>query len=206
MDSSHSFPGDTIHLSDVDMIAGTPVLDIKPYIPEYDSPHARKIMDFETCQPKASTYASTNMLNLHCSSETDILSNSEGEVSDDGDHRSHTPRDRSEGDTPHKDSSEPALPLTLPDDTHVLEEVKAYVNQSDLCQLPSDPTSEALDSKTTEPQDAMEEQPSYGEGACSTIAGWIRAPPVGSLEVRFTPHAEKELGEFLPAVLSGKLL
>ena len=30
--------GATIHLSGVDMIDGTPVLDIKPYIPEYDQP------------------------------------------------------------------------------------------------------------------------------------------------------------------------
>jgi tRNA (adenine37-N6)-methyltransferase len=30
--------GDTLHLSGVDMIDGTPILDVKPYIPQYDSP------------------------------------------------------------------------------------------------------------------------------------------------------------------------
>lgn len=30
--------GDTIHVSGVDLVDGTPVLDIKPYIPQYDSP------------------------------------------------------------------------------------------------------------------------------------------------------------------------
>uniref|UniRef100_UPI00398E5F9D tRNA (adenine(37)-N6)-methyltransferase isoform X2 n=1 Tax=Pristiophorus japonicus TaxID=55135 RepID=UPI00398E5F9D len=30
--------GDTIYLSGIDMIQGTPVLDIKPYIPDYDTP------------------------------------------------------------------------------------------------------------------------------------------------------------------------
>lgn len=33
--------GDTLHLSGVDLISGTPVLDIKPYIPDYDSPSER---------------------------------------------------------------------------------------------------------------------------------------------------------------------
>ena len=27
-----------MHLAGVDMVTGTPVLDIKPYIPQYDSP------------------------------------------------------------------------------------------------------------------------------------------------------------------------
>jgi len=30
--------GDTIHMSDIDLVDGTPVLDIKPYIPQYDAP------------------------------------------------------------------------------------------------------------------------------------------------------------------------
>ncbi|XP_041119790.1 tRNA (adenine(37)-N6)-methyltransferase isoform X3 [Polyodon spathula] len=34
--------GDTVYLSGIDMIQGTPVLDIKPYIPDYDSPKGRR--------------------------------------------------------------------------------------------------------------------------------------------------------------------
>ncbi len=33
------FEGDTLHLSGVDIIEGTPVLDIKPYVPSYDNPY-----------------------------------------------------------------------------------------------------------------------------------------------------------------------
>lgn len=33
------FSAATIHLSGIDIIDGTPVLDIKPYIPEYDQPN-----------------------------------------------------------------------------------------------------------------------------------------------------------------------
>lgn len=32
---------DTIYFQGVDMINGTPVLDIKPYIPQYDNPNVK---------------------------------------------------------------------------------------------------------------------------------------------------------------------
>jgi len=32
--------GDTLHLEDVDMLDGTPVLDLKPYVPAFDAPAA----------------------------------------------------------------------------------------------------------------------------------------------------------------------
>jgi len=35
--------GDTVHLSGIDLVDGTPVLDIKPYIPQYDAPHVAEI-------------------------------------------------------------------------------------------------------------------------------------------------------------------
>ena len=36
-----SVEGDTLHLAEVDLVDGTPILDVKPYIPEWDSvPHA----------------------------------------------------------------------------------------------------------------------------------------------------------------------
>ena len=35
-----SIEGDTLHLSGIDLIDGTPILDVKPYIPRYDSLHA----------------------------------------------------------------------------------------------------------------------------------------------------------------------
>lgn len=34
----HLFPGSSIYFSGVDMMNGTPVLDLKPYIPQYDNP------------------------------------------------------------------------------------------------------------------------------------------------------------------------
>ena len=42
--------GDTVHLAGVDILDNTPVLDIKPYIPQYDSPQPRDTGDTEDSQ------------------------------------------------------------------------------------------------------------------------------------------------------------
>lgn len=190
--------GDTIHLSDIDMIAGTPVLDIKPYIPEYDSPNTRVGMDSEpyesnTDQSKASTVSlngTTDMMNLDYDSETDAPSNLKPERTDDG-----------FGSQLSEDSSKIQTQFFLPEDLHnVLDEVKGYVSQSDQINCESKPVSDVPKIK---PPESTVDRPCYGEETYSTIAGWIREPPVASLEVRFTPHAERELAEFLPTHLSG---
>lgn len=195
--------GDTLHLSDIDMISGTPVLDIKPYIPEYDSPNARMGMDSEPCdlntdQLQATTLSlndSTGILNIHKTSETDDQS---------GDVGSLLSRDIFEAGVPVTDS-----PIVSAQSSHftnlhnVLEEVKACVTQGDLCQLSCEREDQLSDSPKTKPPESTVDHPCYGEEAYSTIAGWIREPPVGGLEVRFTVHAKRELAEFLPTHLSG---
>ncbi|AWP05473.1 putative sperm-associated antigen 5 isoform 3 [Scophthalmus maximus] len=188
--------GDTIHLSDIDMIAGTPVLDIKPYIPEYDSPQSRTRMELEPCElnthrPNATAMEGSHILDLPTGSETDGQSDLKGERTDCDDVESKLPKDKSEGDISSKVGAQFPLPKAL---RGVLEEVKAYVTQGEE-QVP--------DSPINKPSESTVDRPCYGEEACSTIADWIREPLVASLGVRFTPHAEKELAEFLPAHLSG---
>lgn len=196
------FLGDTIHLSDIDMIAGTPVLDIKPYIPEYDSPHTRMGTD----QPQAPTVSlneTTDALNPHRDSETDAQSDLKSEKADDDDLGSPLSKDKCEADIPVTDTCGVRAQYSLPKDLHkVLEDAKAYVTQGDLFQLACE--SEDQVSPKTKPLELKVDHPCYGEEASSTIAAWIREPPVGSLEVRFTPRAERELAEFLPAHQSGK--
>ncbi|XP_077427157.1 tRNA (adenine(37)-N6)-methyltransferase [Vanacampus margaritifer] len=159
--------GDTIHLSDIDMIAGTPVLDIKPYIPDYDSPCSRKTIDLESCQ------SNTDPAPL---SPIQAQLNEEGECQFD-------------------DSPTPNLvdPLTM------LEEAKAYLSKRDPGQLSFDCKRSSVGLQEPE----QDRRPCFTEEAYSTIAGWIREPPVGSLDVRFTPHAQRELAEFLPTSSSG---
>lgn len=187
--------GDTVHLSDIDMIDGTPVLDIKPYIPEYDSPHTRLVMDSEpfdenTDQPQnVSLNETTDVDSPHTDPGADAQSDLKSKRTDDEDLNST------------KVSTTETPVLKIPEDLRsMLDEVKAYVTQDDFCQASCKNVS---DPPKTTPAELMADHPCYGEETCSTIAGWIREPPVGSLEVRFTPHAERELAEFLPAQLSG---
>ncbi|XP_034715194.1 tRNA (adenine(37)-N6)-methyltransferase [Etheostoma cragini] len=207
--------GDTIHLSDIDMIAGTPVLDIKPFIPEYDSPRTRvgsESHDSNTDQPHTTTVVvneTTDILNLNEDSDaqSDLKSERDDDDDNDNDGNIESPllRDNSERDIPVTDSPQSVTAqFSLPKNLHnVLEEVKAYVSQRDLCLLSCESEDQVSESSKTKPPESMMKHPSYGEEAYSTIAAWIREPPVGSLEVRFTPQAERELADFFPTHLSG---
>lgn len=187
------------------MIDGTPVLDIKPYISEYDSPHTRVVMDSEpsdsnTDEPNATTEEGSDILNPHNVSETDVQLTVKRQRTDDN-VGSLFIRDTCEADAPVTDSSRVSAQCSLSKDLYsVLEEVTAYVSQGD----PGQSEDQVSFSPKTKPPELKVDRPCYGEDAYSTIAGWIRDPPVGSLDVRFTPHAERELAEFLPAHLSGE--
>ncbi|KAM9792551.1 tRNA (adenine(37)-N6)-methyltransferase [Neosynchiropus ocellatus] len=182
--------GDTIHLSDIDMIAGTPVLDIKPYIPEYDSPQARAILDVDPRQ--------LNIEGAGRTSQSDLCNDDDSE-----------PKEGTSDDLTREVISRD-LSVTVPqfsqsgDLLTVLEEVKDYLNQSEPCLL--GPKSElprvSEPGRSTETQQS-EEQLCFREEDYSTIASWIREPPVSSLEVRFTPHSQEQLAQFLPASGSG---
>ncbi|XP_028262559.1 tRNA (adenine(37)-N6)-methyltransferase [Parambassis ranga] len=182
--------GDTIHLSDIDMIDGTPVLDIKPYIPEYDSPQTRIHQDLSDSNighigaAVLSPNEDKSVFSVQEDSDTDADSNLVGSL---------LPQNISESEKSHNVGAQFYLPKDL---QSVLKEVKAFVTQDDLCQP-------APDSFKTKPPLLMVDHPCYGEEALTTIAGWIREPPVSSLDVRFTPHAERQLSEFLPTHLPG---
>ncbi|XP_008289858.1 nef-associated protein 1 [Stegastes partitus] len=181
--------GDTIHLSDIDMIAGTPVLDIKPYIPEYDSPDTRMSMDSE---PHGSNTDQPNSASALLNEETNVII--KDERTEEG-VESVLSEDKFETDH----SSSGNAPFSLPNDLRsVLEEVKTFVTQDNIYQVSCESGYQVSDPPKTGP-----ERPCYGEEAYTTIAGWIREAPVASLDVRFTPHAERQLAEFLPTHLSG---
>lgn len=169
--------GDTIYLSDIDMIDGTPVLDIKPYIPDYDSIQSR--VDFKTHETNTSKKEITEYECTELPTENfDESKNEEIEKTD-------TKRQRLEKDI----VSDPFSDLQ-----NVLNEVNSYVSESDLELQQNLPNSQ----KVNESESSLD-QPYYGEESYSIIASWIRKPPVSNLEVRFSAHAEKELAQFLPA-------
>ncbi|KAM8879109.1 tRNA (adenine(37)-N6)-methyltransferase isoform 2-T2 [Spinachia spinachia] len=178
--------GDTIHLSNIDMIAGTPVLDIKPYIPEYDNPLSRM-----------SSHETTDVLNPP--NDSDDESALKVEQSDQDDDVS---KDKSEADVSVTNSSESSSAQFLPPAAlhDVLEEVGAYATQRGLSCAKQDHVSE---SHKPQPPGGTVDRPCFGEEVYGAVAGWIREPPVRSLEVRFTPQAGRELADFLPAHKSG---
>ncbi|KAJ0050755.1 hypothetical protein NL108_005897, partial [Boleophthalmus pectinirostris] len=168
---------DTLYLSDIDMIDGTPVLDIKPYIPDYDSIQSR---------------AETEVQNEECPiiEETDVdFPKLENEDIRKDTKRQKLERDHFVGEAIDND------PLTHLQSA--LEEVKTYVSQRDVSL--EEEEKNKVPNCPKNPSESSSERPCYGEEAYSTIASWIREPPVSSLEVRFTAHAEKELAQFLPA-------
>ncbi|XP_017273946.1 tRNA (adenine(37)-N6)-methyltransferase [Kryptolebias marmoratus] len=191
--------GDTLHLSDIDMIEGTPVLDIKPYIPDYDSPDGRTALnsrqhESDSDLPAAAAAVNENTSGLNPDEDSDewVQFNMENQraADDDGGDGGRTPlrRDRSEADTR----------SVLPRDVcGVLDKLRVFVTQEDRRSKDRVP-----DCSKATPTSIAAERPRYGEEASATIASWIREPPVAGLDVRFTPHAEKQLAEFLPAHLA----
>lgn len=172
--------GDTIYLSDIDMIDGTPVLDIKPYIPDYDSIQSR--MDSKTHETNTSKKEMTEEYKY-----TELPTENFDQSENEGIERPDTKRQRLEKDI---------VSDQLSDLQNLLNEVSSYVSQSDLSlelkqNLPN--------SQKVNESEAPLDQPCYGEESYSIIASWIKKPPVSSLEVRFTAQAEKELAQFLPA-------
>lgn len=196
-----------LHLSDIDMIDGTPVLDIKPYIPDYDSPDKRTGLNVQLYEsnsdlPAVSGNTETSSLNLDGDSKHAQFNTGDKRTTEDDDDDSLVPpqEDRSEADVCCEISlSDDARGVLTEDICSVLQDVRLFVTQDDSrkqnkvsdCSKPSAPPS------TTD-------HPCYGEEDSATIANWIREPPVACLDVRLTPQAEKQLADFLPAHLSGK--
>uniref|UniRef100_A0A665XEN1 tRNA methyltransferase O n=1 Tax=Echeneis naucrates TaxID=173247 RepID=A0A665XEN1_ECHNA len=181
--------GDTIHLSDIDMIAGTPVLDIKPYIPEYDSPLTRISIELEPYELNTNQTNLPALEGIYDDSETDAKLGLKGEQTDDADLVTQLSKDTYEADIT-LDSSRVIPQFSLPKDlSDVLEGVKIFLGKDDFCQVED----QVPDSSISKPPKSTVDRPCYGEDAYSTIASWIREPPVANLEVRFTPRAEQEL-------------
>ncbi|KAM9769619.1 tRNA (adenine(37)-N6)-methyltransferase [Menidia menidia] len=190
---------DTIHLSDIDIIAGTPVLDIKPYIPQYDSPGTRMTQDClqreaNTEQLKASTAPLNKETSVSNCENTDAYTQLNTKMEDDL-------WNLVSKDGPQTNNNEQLL---LPKEvSDLLEEVGTFVAQADTSQHGCESKFQVSDSAKPNASKITEDHPCYGEEAYTAIAGWIREPPVTSLDVRFTPHAEKQLAEFLSTPLLG---
>ncbi|XP_053088681.1 tRNA (adenine(37)-N6)-methyltransferase [Pangasianodon hypophthalmus] len=175
-----SITGDVLHLSGVDLISGTPVLDIKPYIPEYDSPVTHTTLTAEPQHQQEVPSDTPDALEEVEPAEAEGLENSRASSS------------RLEAGEKLGEAAEVSAGRDV---SGVLEEVREVLLQGALCSQ-----SRAEDKHTDTPA-AAEEEEEEEEEACesnSSVASWIRKPPVHTLSVRFTPTAERQLADFLP--------
>lgn len=167
--------GDVLHLSGVDLISGTPVLDIKPYIPEYDSPVTHTTLSTELQHQQEVPSDTPDALEEVEPAEPEGLENSY--VSS-----------RLEAEERLSDVGEFSAESDVPG---VLGDVREFLLQGAPCSQGG-----AEDKQTDE-----EEEESCESN--SSVASWIRKPPVRNLSVRFTPTAERQLADFLPPHCSG---
>ncbi|XP_056121123.1 tRNA (adenine(37)-N6)-methyltransferase [Rhinichthys klamathensis goyatoka] len=173
--------GDTLHLSGVDIIAGTPVLDIKPYIPDYDSPKTRTD---DTNSKYKQTSSFTDPMDLD--EEPDTLETSSEPSSE----LSLCPAAASDFSFSERSGSSEV--------TDVLEEVKNYLRQQQLFPENQDKNTDTPEGTSAGTNPLSSSSLRFGHEDYSTIAAWVRAPPISNLNVRFTANADKELKEFLP--------
>jgi tRNA-Thr(GGU) m(6)t(6)A37 methyltransferase TsaA len=58
--------GNTLYVEDVDMIDGTPLLDIKPFVPHFDNREVQRFGWFEACAAKATAVRSDSRFAKQC--------------------------------------------------------------------------------------------------------------------------------------------
>ena len=89
----------------------------------------------------------------------------------------------------------------------MLSEVKDYLQQGEFAiSRPAEDgavEAEHSDMVLAGPPGELAGKLHFGEESYSTIASWIRQPPVSTLEVRFTHNAERELKEFVASDSTG---
>nr|XP_027786853.1 tRNA (adenine(37)-N6)-methyltransferase [Marmota flaviventris] len=219
--------GGAVYLSGIDMIHGTPVLDIKPYIADYDSPQnlMEPLVDFnlQTNQPKPKTV-------FQCEGKND--SYDQRQLSGYSDSQPHCsteekptcPEDRTSKESYPRCDSTAEGQETLP--TH-RERATDFGLESRNDQNPSVAKEQIVlcGLENSCPEEGTDEEPRSEEGAAegaailqgssvdmqpapplcgarradraphSVVPAWVREAPVAPLQVRFTPHAEKELGQ-----------
>ncbi|CAI9592432.1 unnamed protein product [Staurois parvus] len=182
------------------MIHGTPVIDIKPYIAEYDSPRPTYtfVEDPEenkkehegSCDTSGNRQEpSSEQFNIICHSvENNIedkaeISCSHGEILDD--HKERVTLETTDGSSLHVEES------------CSLQEYSSRQQGKDLHILDQD--TELTYQVNTSKKDGEDR-----DRTCdSFVPNWVTESPVPKLKVRFTPHAEMELKQFQAACDNG---
>ncbi|XP_022455958.1 tRNA (adenine(37)-N6)-methyltransferase isoform X1 [Delphinapterus leucas] len=213
--------GGAIYLSGIDMIHGTPVLDIKPYIADYDSPQnlIEPLGDFNLqnnqCKPKTVS---------QCDGKTDscdqqqLSGYEEPQLYSCTKEKPKCPEDRTSGENNAKHDNSAKIQQSSPELRERAADLgeesgsgpspRVAEEQSGPCCLEKSVSEEQADSRLRRGEAAVVAQghstemppeavlcPSRAAGVAhrSAVPTWVREAPVATLGVRFTPHAEMDL-------------
>ncbi|KAI5942305.1 tRNA (adenine(37)-N6)-methyltransferase isoform X1 [Manis javanica] len=207
--------GGAIYLSGIDMIHGTPVLDIKPYIADYDSPQnlIEPLGDFnlqnnqytpETMSPSDGKSASCEQQQLSGCDEPQPNSCIK--------EKPECPEDRTSGENYVKHN----MAKIQQNSPNYMERTADFESRSDQSMSVAEEQigpyclEKSFSEEGTEKRLRRQEEAAVPEGNnaevqptalhcpsrvsdASVVPAWVREAPVATLEVRFTPHAEMDL-------------
>lgn len=204
--------GDTVYISGMDMIDGTPVLDIKPYVPEYDRPmQVSDTRDSRTCldrrekpseggQMSDSVTESTEAekCNLQVDGDSSIRSiNPSSLASTDLSNETHCAGEANDQDQEKLKNADPVTvdrqPLVQSNSCRM---VQFEQRDADANHVSDHSQSEWNSCVAGPPQGSLDLVDDSGNDV--KVADWIGAPPIKKLAVRFTPSAEAQLAAFWP--------
>nr|KAF6434702.1 tRNA methyltransferase O [Molossus molossus] len=213
--------GGAIYLSGIDMIHGTPVLDIKPYIADYDSPQ-NLIEPLGECNLQNNQYKPKTV--SQSDDKTDSCAQQQLSEYDEPQPCSHTeekpscPKGRTSEENDMQCSDTAKMQQSLPKRREIAADLglesrshrrlSMAEEQTGPHHLEKSSSEEGTDKRPRRGKEAVAPQgnsvevqplalhcPPKMAGAAhrSVVPAWVREAPVATLEVRFTPHAEMEL-------------
>ncbi|XP_068951471.1 tRNA (adenine(37)-N6)-methyltransferase isoform X2 [Petaurus breviceps papuanus] len=203
--------GGTIYLSGIDMINGTPVLDVKPYIADYDSPRDLNAPFDELSLQEREQKQKDSLCSLNTAGNYEQQQRTEVFRSPCHSMEGKHPEDQTAEEKYLKDddSTEVKCLLSKGRSTTADCALKTNTNQSssrDGGQIDLHQPKGGIDNrlsvveedKTTQENSLGTQHPSsVGVSApASCVPSWVKDSPVTTLEVRFTPHAEMDLEHF----------
>ncbi|KAL6054406.1 hypothetical protein STEG23_037361 [Scotinomys teguina] len=202
--------GGAVYLSGIDMIHGTPVLDIKPYIADYDSPqNLEPLEDFNKLRAASQADGAADSCDQHllsgcgkaqhCHSAEEKL-----EYLEDRTPEENSQKSGDSTDTQHilPEDRERTVDLVLGssrgDSVGLAEEqlgqrdLKSFLNEGKDGSRNVDHAL-VLQRSSAETRRVSCHVRTADSASCSVVPTWVKEAPAASLQVRFTPHAEMDL-------------
>ncbi|XP_005998485.1 tRNA (adenine(37)-N6)-methyltransferase isoform X2 [Latimeria chalumnae] len=225
-----SIEGDTLHLSGIDTIQGTPVLDVKPYIPEYDQPVGemeqheqsnavdglQQGADWSGVPVTTDAHADASEIMESKSFRQQLNPKFKNGLNKEGREQEVLNENLDKGafqltrtvlqKSTVSGTTEGVVPRNCVDHNLIkaVEKIEQYLSTEDIL---GDSTQRTRDAQLGGERSVLKDQGLTMDQfkardsvthnvSLSIVASWVRQSPVANLEVRFTPHAAKDLDLF----------